>query len=626
MPGHARRGDIRNLAIIAHVDHGKTTLVDRLLQQTGTYRANERVIERVMDSSDLERERGITILAKNTSIRHAGIKINIVDTPGHADFGGEVERILGMVDGVLLLVDAAEGPLPQTRFVLKKSLELGLKPIVVINKIDRPDARPHEVLDEVFQLMLDLGAADEQLDFQHVYASAKLGYARRELDHGDTDVRPLLDTILKFVPPPPGNDAAPLQLQITTLDYNDYVGRIAIGRIYRGTIRTGMPIALLKLDGRTETWKVTRLETFEGLKRQGVQEASAGEIVAVAGIPEIQIGETIAAPDAPDALPPIRIDEPTISMDFVVNDSPLSGQDGRFVTSRHLRERLLREARANVALRVEETASPDTMRVSGRGELHLAIVAETMRREGYEFQLGRPQVILKTGPRGETLEPIEYLVLDLDETYNGRVMEMLGARRAELADMSGAGTGRVRLEFTVPARGLLGFRREFLTETRGTGIMAHVFHEYGPWRGDIPARTRGALVAKEPGTSVTYSLHNLEDRGTLFIGPGVAVYAGMIVGENARDNDLIVNPCKKKHLTNMRASGSDDTVRLTPPRDMSLEDGIEFIADDELVEVTPKTVRLRKRLLDASERKRSEKSGPEVQAGAAGGPARARLP
>jgi GTP-binding protein len=609
---HLRRDDIRNIAIIAHVDHGKTTLVDRFLQQTGTFRANERLVERVMDSNDLERERGITILAKNTSIHYRGVKINIVDTPGHADFGGEVERILGMVNGVLLLVDAAEGPLPQTRFVLKKSLELGLRPVVVINKVDRSDARPHQVLDEVFQLMLNLGATDEQLDFPHLYASAKLGYAQRELDHEAKDVFPLLDTILDQVPRPPGDDAAPLQVQIANLEYNDYVGRMAIGRIFRGTIRMGSPIAVLKLDGRMETHKVTRLETFEGLKRVGVETAAAGEIIALAGIPEIQIGETIADPNRPDALPPIRIDEPTLSMEFLVNDSPLAGQDGRFVTSRHLRERLAREVRANVALRVEETGSPDTLRVSGRGELHLAILAETMRREGFEFQLSRPQVILRTGPLGERLEPIEYLVLDIEEGYMGRVMELLGTRRAVLADMTGVGTGRVRLEFTIPARGMLGFRREFVTETRGTGILSHVFHEYAAHRGDIPERTRGALVAMEAGMTVTFALHNLEDRGTLFLGPGIPVYEGMIIGEHSRDSDLVVNPGKKKHLTNMRASTSDDTIRLTPPRVMSLEDCIEFIAEDELVEVTPKTVRLRKRQRNALTRKRTDRDRPEA--------------
>jgi GTP-binding protein len=610
MPGPERR----NIAIIAHVDHGKTTLVDRLLQQTGAFRSNERVQERVMDSNDLERERGITILAKNTSVRFEGVKINIVDTPGHADFGGEVERVLGMVDGSLVLVDAAEGPLPQTRFVLRKSLEMGHRPIVVINKVDRPDARAHQVLDEVFQLFLNLGASDAQLDFPHLYASAKLGWAVRELEDPPGDITPLLKMIVERVPPPPSDAQGPLQLQIANMDYNDYVGRMAIGRISRGTLRWGLPIAILKLDGRVENHKVTRLETFEALRRVETQEATAGEIVALAGIPDIQIGETIADPEHPDPLPPIRVEEPTLSMDFLVNDSPLSGKDGRFVTSRHLRERLVREALANVALRVEETESTDTLRVSGRGELHLAIVAETMRREGYEFQLSRPRVILKRDAKGATLEPIEYLVLDLEEAYTGRVMEMLGERRALLANMAGAGTGRVRLEFTVPARGLLGFRREFLTESRGTGLMSHVFHDYEAWRGDIADRHRGALVVKEPGVTVTYALYNLEDRGTLFWGPGIEVYEGMIVGEHVRDNDLVVNPCKRKHLTNMRASTSDETLRLKPARDMSLEDSIEFLTDDELVEVTPKTVRLRKRSLRASDRKRLDKAAAEFVA------------
>jgi len=607
-----RRQDIRNIAIIAHVDHGKTTLVDRLLQQTGTYRSNERVVERVMDSNDLERERGITILAKNTSVHYDGVKINIVDTPGHADFGGEVERVLGMVDGALLLVDAAEGPLPQTRFVLKKSLEMGHHPIVVINKVDRPDARPHQVLDEVFQLMLNLGATDEQLDFPHLYASAKLGWAVREMEDTPGDIMPLLRMILERVPGPPGDMDGPLQLQIANLDYNDYVGRMAIGRVMRGRLARGMEIALLKLDGRIEAHKVTKVEVFEALRRNEVDEALAGEIVALAGLPDIQIGETLADPLHPEALTPIRVEEPTLSMDFMVNDSPFAGREGRFVTSRHLRERLTKEALANVALRVEETDSTDTLRVSGRGELHLAIVAETMRREGYEFQLSRPRVIMRRGPTGEPLEPIEYMVLDLEEAYMGRVMEILGVRRAELANMGGAGTGRVRLEFTVPARGLLGFRREFLTETRGTGIMSHVFHEYGPYRGDIPDRHRGALVVKEPGQTVTFALFNLEDRGTLFHGPGVDVYEGMIVGEHVRDNDLVVNPCKRKHLTNMRASTSDDSLRLKPPRLMSLEDCIEFLADDELVEVAPRTVRLRKRQRNASDRKRADKAAAEA--------------
>jgi GTP-binding protein len=608
MSAGVRRSDIRNIAIIAHVDHGKTTLVDRMLQQTGAFRSNERVQERVMDSNDLERERGITILAKNTSVRFDGVKINIVDTPGHADFGGEVERVLGMVDGALLLVDAAEGPLPQTRFVLKKSLEMGHRPIVVINKVDRSDARPHQVLDEVFQLMLNLGATDEQLDFPHLYASAKLGYAVREMEHAPQDIAPLLRAILDCVPGPPGDSDGPVQLQIANLDYNDYVGRMAIGRVFRGTLRHGAPIAILKIDGRSESHRVTRLEIFEALRRTEVEEVAAGEIVALAGIPDIQIGETIADPDRPEALPPIRVEEPTLSMDFLVNDSPFAGREGRFVTSRHLRDRLFREALANVALRVEETDAPDTLHVSGRGELHLAIVAETMRREGYEFQLSRPRVILKRDANGATLEPIEYLVLDLEESYRGRIMEILGARRAELANMIGAGAGRVRLEFTVPARGLLGFRREFLTESRGTGIMSHVFHEYAPHRGEVPGRTRGALVVKEPGVTVAYALYNLEDRGTLFWGPGCDVYEGMIVGEHVRDNDLVVNPCKRKHLTNMRASTADETLRLKPARTMSLEDCIEFLADDELVEVCPRTVRLRKRQRSASDRKRTEKA------------------
>ncbi len=602
-----RRKDIRNIAIIAHVDHGKTTLVDRLLQQTGTFRANERVIERVMDSNDLERERGITILAKNTSVRYGKVKINIVDTPGHADFGGEVERILGLVDGALLLVDAAEGPLPQTRFVLKKALERGLRPIVVLNKIDRSDARPDEALDEVFQLMIDLGAADEQLDFPHLYASAKLGYVRRELSASNPDVKPLLDTIVESVPCPPGDSGAALQLQVTSLDYNDYVGRIGIGRIYRGTLRSGVDIAVVGQTGEPQRARVTRLEVFEGLNRNEVNEVTAGEIVTVAGITDIQIGDTLCDPDAPEALERIRVEEPTLAIEFMVNDSPFSGQDGRFVTSRHLRERLFREARANVALRVEETDSPEALKVSGRGELHLAILAETLRREEYEFQLSKPQVLYRRDPKGKLLEPIEYLVLDLEEAYMGSVMEMLGPRRAELANMSGAGTGRVRLEFTIPSRGLLGFRRDFLSETRGTGILSHVFHEYGAHRGEIPGRARGSLVVKEPGETVTYALHNLESRGTLFLGPGVRVYEGMVIGEHSRDNDLVVNPSKKKQLTNMRAAAADEALRLTPPRRMDLENCIEFIAEDELVELTPKSIRIRKRLRSAEDRKRRVK-------------------
>ena len=606
-----RRDDIRNIAIIAHVDHGKTTLVDRLLQQTGTFRSNERLVERVMDSNDLERERGITILAKNTSVRYGGVKINIVDTPGHADFGGEVERTLTMVDAVLLLVDAAEGPMPQTRFVLKKSLELGLRPIVVINKVDRSDARPHEALDEVFQLCLDLGASEEQLDFPVIYASAKLGYARRELEDRDTGVKALLDTILEKVRPPEGDDEADFQMSVTNIEYNDYLGRLAIGRILRGKVRDGADVALIKHDGADERARVTRLSVFEGLKRVDVEEAAAGEIISLAGFPDVAIGETIADPLNPVALPAIRVGEPTLSMEFLVNDSPLAGTEGKYVTSRNIRERLQREVRSNVSLRVEETDSPDRFVVSGRGELHLAILVETMRREGYEFQLSRPRVITRQ-EGSQVLEPMEHLVVDVEETALGVVMEKLGARRAEMTNMSGAGTGRVRVDFLIPARGLIGFRNEFLSDTRGSGVMSHVFHGYGPHKGEIAGRTRGALVVKEPGESVSFALSNIQERGTMFIGPNVRVYEGMIVGEHARETDLVVNICKKKHLTNMRASGSDEAIRLTTPRQMGLEHCIEFINDDELVEVTPRSIRLRKRVLNYQDRKRSERPALEM--------------
>ncbi len=603
------RNDIRNIAIIAHVDHGKTTLVDRMLQQGGAYAAHETVGERVMDSNALERERGITILAKNTAVRYQPpsgdpeIHINIVDTPGHADFSGEVERILTMVDGVLLVVDAVDGPMPQTRFVLRKALELSLHPIVVINKIDRAEARPVEVVNEVFDLFVDLKATDEQLDFAVVYASAKTGVAKLDPNGEGVDLRPLFETIVSRIPPPPGDDAAPLQLQVTTLDYDHYVGRIGLGRIMRGTIRLNQLVARVAADGRVQTGKVTKLFAFEGLKRLEATEARAGDIVAVAGFDEIEIGETLTDPEHPEPLVPLSIGEPTISMSFMVNDSPLVGREGKFVTSRNLRERLFRELRSNVALRVEETASTDVFLVSGRGELHLAILIETMRREGYELAVSRPEVIYRTVD-GERLEPMERVYLDVPEPSVGVVMEALGPRRAELNDMVNDGNGWVHLVFDIPARGLFGYRNEFLTATKGAGIINHTFSGYQPFRGEIPGRNRGTLIALEAGESVMYALHHVQERGALFIGAGEPVYEGMIIGEHARPGDLIVNPCKKKHLTNIRSSTAEEALVLVPPRRLSLEQAIEFIADDELVEVTPKSIRLRKRALSADERKR----------------------
>jgi GTP-binding protein len=610
------REDIRNIAIIAHVDHGKTTLVDHMLRQTGTFRANQDVGTRVMDSNELERERGITILAKNTAVLYRSpkdgrvIKINIVDTPGHSDFSGEVERTLRMVDGVLLLVDAAEGPLPGTKFVLKKSLELNLQPIVVINKIDRKDARPHEVLDEVFELFLSLGANEKQLDFPSVYTIAKQGIAKRELDEASTDLEPLFEAIVGRVPPPPGEAEAPFQMLVTTIDYNDYLGRLGIGRIFRGTIRLAAPMKVVHREGAVEDARVTKIYTFHGLKRIEVNEASAGDIVALAGMEDVDIGETIADATDPRPIPFVSIEEPTLSMNFIVNNSPFAGQEGKYVTTRHLGERLGRELRSNVSLRVELTDSPDVFTVSGRGELHLAILIETMRREGYEFQVSRPEVIYKR-INDVVCEPMEHVIIDVPDEFVGTVMENLGRRKGELKNMVQV-QGNTRLEFTVPARGLIGFRSEFMTQTKGTGILHHNFHGYEPFKGELSHRTRGALISLEDGVSVAYAMWKLQERSTFFIEPGTRVYAGMIVGENSREQDMVVNVCKTKHLTNMRASGSDEAVRLEPPRILTLEQAIEWIGDDEYVEVTPKSIRLRKKYLDHNERNRLSRKKAEM--------------
>jgi GTP-binding protein len=598
------RTDLRNIAIIAHVDHGKTTLVDRMLQQGGAFKAHEAVGERVMDSNALEQERGITILAKNTAIRYKDYKINIVDTPGHADFSGEVERILTMVDGVLLVVDAFEGPMPQTRFVLRKALALNLKPIVVINKIDRADARPIEVLNLVFDLFMELNASDEQMDFPVVYASAKTGVAKYALDDSSTNLIPLFETILSKIPPPPAEENAPLQLQITMLDHDNYIGRIGLGRIVRGKIRTNDIVARVRPEGLIEMGKISRLLGFQGLKRIEINEARGGDIVAVAGLGEIQIGDTLADAEHPEPLPPLSIGEPTIAMLFLVNDSPFAGREGRFVTSRNLRERLFNELRSNVALRVEETDSTDAFRVSGRGELHLSILIENMRREGYELAVSRPEVIFKDID-GQRLEPIEQVYIDIEEQHVGIVMERLGPRRAELKNMVNHGNGWVHLLFEIPARGLFGYRNEFLTDTKGTGILNQMFLDYQPFRGDIPSRNRGVLISMEEGEAIPYTMDNIQERGTLFVRPGEKLYEGMIVGENLRAGDIVVNLSKKKHLTNIRSSGSEEAIVLTPPRILTLEQAIEFITDDELVEVTPASIRLRKKLLSEHDRKRS---------------------
>jgi len=595
---------LRNIAIIAHVDHGKTTLVDQLLRQSGAFRDNQQVAERVMDSNDIEKERGITILAKNCAIDWEGTHINIVDTPGHADFGGEVERVLSMVDGVLLLVDAVEGPMPQTRFVTKKALALGLKPIVVINKIDRPGARPDWVIDHTFDLFDKLGATEEQLDFPVVYASALNGYAMMASATPGADMRPLYEAILRHVPPPDVDAEAPLQLQICSLDYNSYVGRIGIGRIKKGHLKPGQPVAVMYGDENRGTAKVGQVLVFKGLEREQAADAEAGDIVLVTGIEQVGIGVTLCAIDHPVGLPPITVDQPTLTMNFQVNTSPLAGKEGKFVTSRQIRERLRKELQSNVALRVADTENADIFEVSGRGELHLTILLENMRREGYELAVSRPRVVVREID-GQRQEPYEMLTVDVEEGHQGGVMEELGRRKGELQDMQPDGKGRTRLEYRIPARGLIGFQGEFLTLTRGTGLMSHVFDDYGPWAGPMAERRNGVLVSAEDGAAVAYALWKLQDRGRMFVSPGDMLYEGMIIGIHSRDNDLVVNPVRTKQLTNIRASGSDEAVRLVPPIQLTLESAIEFIADDELVEITPKSIRLRKRFLKAHERKRA---------------------
>ena len=594
------RNDIRNIAIIAHVDHGKTTLVDAMLKQSGVFRANEHVEERVMDSNDLERERGITILSKNTAVMHDGVKINILDTPGHADFGGEVERVLNMVDGVLLLVDAYEGPMPQTKYVLRKALEAHLKPIVVINKIDRPDQRVEEVVDEVLDLFIELNADEDQLEFPVVYASARNGIAKLSMEDDNNNLEPLFKVILENIPAPDVDVEAPLQMLVNTLDYDNFIGRIVIGRVMRGTIHNGENVALMNED-KVRPGKIGRLYAYQGLKRVEVDEAKAGDIVALMGLQDAEIGETIADKDNPEALKGIKIDEPTLSMVFYVNNSPFAGKEGEFVTSRHIRDRLFKEAETNVALRVEETESPDAYKVSGRGELHLSILIETMRREGFELQVGKPKVIMRRDETGTLQEPMEALTIDVPQDYMGAVMEGLGLRKAELQNMTEM-AGYLRMEFKIPARGLIGFRNQFLTDTKGNGIMNHVFAGYEDYKGEIPGRTRGSLVAFESGETTSYGIGNAQERGTMFVIPAEKIYEGQLVGENSREDDMDVNPCKKKHVSNMRASGSDEAIRLIPPRTFSLEQALEHINEDELVEVTPKSIRMRKKVLNRLER------------------------
>ncbi len=592
----AIREDIRNIAIIAHVDHGKTTLVDALLKQSGTFRENEEVEERIMDNIDLERERGITIMAKNTAIYYKGIKINIVDTPGHADFGGEVERTLKMVDGVILLVDAAEGPMPQTRFVLQKALEAGLTPLVVINKIDRPDSRINQVIDEVYDLFIDLDATEEQLDFPIIYAIGKDGIAKKELDDDSKDLRPLFEEIINYMPPPEYDPEKSFQFLITSLDYDNYVGRLAIGRVFNGSVKVNQQVSVVKPDGRIVKGIVRNIYTYEGLKRVETKEAKAGDIIAIAGIDDIQIGDTIADAENPEALPPITVEEPTISMVFSVNDSPFAGRSGKFLTSRHLRERLYKETLTNVALRVEDTDNPEAFLVKGRGELQLAILAEMMRREGYEFQVSKPEVIIKE-ENGVKLEPVERVLIDIPEEFIGTVTEKLGARKGKMINMINHGSGRVRLEFLIPSRGLIGYRSEFKTDTKGEGIINTIFDSWQPWSGDIRIRQNGALVADRKGVATPYAIYSLQDRGIFFIPPGTEVYEGMVIGEHNRDNDLWVNITREKKLTNVRAAANDENIKVVPHKVMDFEKAMEWIADDELIEVTPDAIRIRKKQL-----------------------------
>ncbi len=602
----AKIENLRNIAIIAHVDHGKTTLVDQLLKQSGTFRANENVNERVMDSNDLERERGITILSKNTSVMYGDIKINIVDTPGHADFGGEVERILQMVDGVLLLVDAFEGCMPQTRFVLKKALALGKKAVVVVNKIDRPMARPHEVVDEVLDLFIELGADEDQIEFPVIFASGRDGYATYSPEVAGTDMKPLFDAIVKEIDPPEGDVDASLQILFTNIEYDEYLGRIGVGRVIRGNVKTGQTVALCHKDGSTSNVKIAKLFMYRGLKRYEEDSARIGDIIQVAGISELEIGETACAVDCIEPLPFVKIDEPTLSMNFMVNNSPFAGKDGKFVTSRNLRDRLFKEVMTNVSLRVEETDSADTFKVSGRGELHLSILIETMRRQGYEFQVSPPEVIYKRDENGKLLEPIELLMIEVPEEYVGAVMERLGTRKAEIKNMGTREGGTSHLEFLIPSRGLLGYRSQFLTDTNGNGIMNHVFNSYEEFKGEITGRSTGSIIAHENGEATGYGLFNTQSRGRLFIGAGTPVYEGMIVGENPKNDDIVCNVCKKKQMTNTRASGSDDALRLVPHSRLSLEQSLEFIKSDELVEITPNNIRLRKRILNKEERMKAE--------------------